>query len=255
MEPSEYDIMCRVQDTHWWYKGMSRITKGVINRYYAEGRNIRILDAGCGTGAGMAVLKSYGRVFGFDISEHAVSICKARTQNRLAVASLMALPFQNDFFDLVTSFDVLYYEGVRDHEALNEFKRVLAPGGKLLVRVPAFDWLRGVHDLKVSTGHRYTIKELSEKFRKCGLITLFVNYANTLLFPFIAFKRLSERWLFHQEDSDLTFRLGVLEKAFYCCLNMESRIVPKVRLPFGLSLIGLAEKAIKKEEMVDHGKA
>ena len=81
----------------------------------------------------------------------------------------MALPFRDESFDLVTSFDILYFEGIRDETALQETARVLRPGGRLLIRVPAFDWLRGTHDIKVSTAHRYTSKELALKLAKSGL--------------------------------------------------------------------------------------
>ncbi|MBW1999034.1 MAG: class I SAM-dependent methyltransferase [Deltaproteobacteria bacterium] len=245
MEPREYDIMCRAQDTHWWYRGMARITEGIIGQYFTGGQNIRILDAGCGTGAGMEILKPYGTVFGFDISERAIRLCRARGENCLSVASLMALPFEDEAFDLVACFDVLYFEGVDDCRALEEFTRVLVPGGKLFVRVPAFDWLRGIHDLKVSTGHRYTLKELSCKLKQSGLDVKFMSYVNTLLFPLIALKRLSERWTAVQEHSDLTIRLGLLDQVFLYCLSLESIVVRKISLPFGLSLVGLGEKLKK----------
>jgi len=234
--------MSKAQDSHWWYRGMAAITKAIIGEYFAGGQSLRILDAGCGTGAGMAILKSYGMVFGFDISGHAINACKDRGENRLAMASLMALPFESESFDLVTSFDVLYYENVQDEEALQEFKRVLVPGGKLFVRVPAFDWLRGIHDEKVSTGHRYTFKELSQKIQECGLDIRFMSYANTFLFPLIALKRLTEGWVFRQTNSDLALDLGPLDRAFLQCLKLESRILKRKTLPFGLSLIALGEK-------------
>ena len=125
------------------------------------------------------MLSPFGQVFAFDLSPCALQFCQTR---RMAVlrASVMALPFEDRSFDLITSFDVLYFKGIDDRVALEESARVLVPGGRMLIRVPAFDWLRGVHDVKVSTHHRYTLKELREKLVETGLKPEFINYANAL---------------------------------------------------------------------------
>ncbi len=243
MEPREYEIMHLAEDLHWWYKGMAAITRSIMERYYARGQGLRILDAGCGTGAGMAWLSDYGKVTGCDISAHAIHLCGQRGNKGLARASVMALPFGKQTFDVVVSLDVLYFLNVDDVKALEEFARVLIPGGRVLLRVPAFDWLRGIHDVKVSTGHRYTRKELSEKMSKCGLTPLIMSYANTLLFPLVLAKRFFDRWLAFQKESDISIRTGFLDKCFETCLVLESRLIAKHSLPFGVSITGIGQKA------------
>ena len=242
MEPEEYALMYETEESHWWYRGMAAITRGVINTCNQRGSPLRILDAGCGTGAGMAWLSKYGQVTGFDVSGQAVRLSRKRGHKRLAIASLMQIPFAKESFDLVTSFDVLYFAGVQDEVALEEFARVLVPGGKIILRVPAFDWLRGIHDTKVSTRHRYTSRELSTKMEKCRLQPVILSYANTILFPFIALKRLFERWLPFQNESDIAISLGFLDRLFEYCLILESHVIPKWPLPFGLSLIAVGQK-------------
>ena len=242
METKEYDIMYLAEASHWWYTGMTQIARSVIETCYHQGKHLRILDAGCGTGAGMVWLSRYGRVSGLDISLHALHLSQTRGHRELAAASLMEIPFANETFDLVTSFDVLYFAGVNDEAALQEFFRILAPGGRVLVRVPAFNWLRGIHDIKVSTGHRYTVKELSTKMNLSGLQPEFLSYANMILFPLAALKRLSERWLPQQTDSDITIDLKYLNKLFQACLMLESRFITHWSFPFGLSVIGVGKK-------------
>jgi SAM-dependent methyltransferase len=154
----------------------------------------------------------------------------------------MDLPFRYKTFDLVTSFDILYFKGIHDEVALQEAARVLNAGGRLLIRVPAFDWLRGTHDARVSTAHRYTSKELAEKLVKSGFEIEFMSYANMILFPFALLKRLSERWLTPQEDSDIAVKVGVFSDFLRKCLVLESRLIPHWRLPFGLSVVALGKK-------------
>jgi len=242
VDPREYEIMYRAEQSHWWYEGMTAITRSILQIFYAPGAGLRILDAGCGTGAGLLFLSQYGRVFGLDISPDALRFCADRGCKEVARASVMALPFRASSLDLVTSFDILYFKGIHDETALQETARVLRSGGRLLIRVPAFDWLRGTHDERVSTAHRYTSRELADKLGKSGFEIEFMSYANMILFPLAALKRLSERWLTPQKDSDIAVQVGALSGLFRKCLVLESRLIRHRPLPFGLSVVAVARK-------------
>jgi SAM-dependent methyltransferase len=243
MDPREYEIMYRAEQSHWWYQGMAEITRSILEIFYAPGSGLSILDAGCGTGAGLLFLSKYGSVAGLDISPHALRYCAERGCTEIARASVMALPIQTESFDLVTSFDIFYFEGVHDQTALQETARILRPGGRLLIRVPAYDWLRGTHDAKVSTAHRYTSKELSDKLVKGGFEVEFMSYANMILFPLALLKRFSERWRApSQQDSDLAVNVGAFSRFLRSCLVLESRWIRRRRLPFGLSVVAMAKR-------------
>ena len=242
MEPKEYEIMYRAEESHWWYRGMSAITERMMETYFSPGALPHILDAGCGTGGGILFLSRYGTVTGVDISSDAVRFCSERGCKKVVKGSVMALPFLSETFDLVTSFDILYFEKIDDRVALREASRVLRPGGKMIVRVPAFNWLRGTHDIKVSTRHRYTLRELAGKMAQSGFEIELINYANTILFPAAALKRLLEKWMPPQRDSDITLEMGIFSKILNLCLLVESRVITKWRFPFGLSVIALARK-------------
>jgi SAM-dependent methyltransferase len=236
--------MYRAEQSHWWYQGMAAFTTRVLERFYTPGSDLAILDAGCGTGAGLLFLSRYGAVTGLDLSAHALCFCAERGCTEVTRASVMALPFREKSFDLVTSFDILYFEGIDDQIALLETARVLRPGGRLLIRVPAFDWLRGTHDVKVSTAHRYTSKELSDKLRAAGFEIEFMSYANMILFPLALLKRFAEKWrIAPQQGSDLAVGVGPFSGFLRACLVLESRIIPWLRLPFGLSVVAMARKS------------
>jgi len=244
MDPKEYEIMYRAEQSHWWYQGMAAITRSILEIFYVPGSGLAILDAGCGTGAGLLFLSQYGSVTGLDISAHALRFCADRGCTEVTRASVMALPFRDETFDLVTSFDILYFEGIRDEIALQETARVLRPGGRALIRVPAFDWLRGTHDdVRVSTAHRYTSKELAGKLVKSGFKIELLSYANILLFPLALLKRFTERWrLTPQQDSDIEVSVGAFSGLLKSCLVLESRLIRYWRFPFGLSVVAVAKK-------------
>jgi SAM-dependent methyltransferase len=245
MKPEEYDMMYRVEDSHWWYKGMEGITCAVLDRWYSKDRSLRILDAGCGTGAAAAsYLADYGRVTGFDAAAPALRYCSLRRIRLLARASVGSIPFQNAFFDLVTSFDVLSESWVsNDLAALREFYRVLTPGGRLLLRLPALKWLRGQHDRAVNVSHRYNRREVIEKLECSGFTVQLISYANTLLFPLVWMKRWGER-IFSSQDhgSDLTVSVGPANKFLAAVLACEAPVIARSRLPIGVSVIAVGQK-------------
>jgi ubiquinone/menaquinone biosynthesis C-methylase UbiE len=248
MNAEEYEIMYRVEDTLWWYRGMETISRAMIERHYsrtnaAQRNQTEILDAGCGTGAVMNYLADYGHVTGLDFSPHALRFCQQRGKSRLALGSVMSLPFEPNRFDLISSFDVLCCNGIDDDVALKEFARVLKPGGSLLLRLPAFNWLRGQHDVAVNIRHRYTTAELSQKLAHAGLTVKHSSYANMWLFPFAAFKRMVlERISGKQEKSDLTLSAGSMNSFFKKILSSEAKQVASSGLPFGLTVVALAQK-------------
>jgi SAM-dependent methyltransferase len=102
----------------------------------AAGR--RVLDAGCGTGYGAALLAEQegAQVTGIDLSEEAIDACRAHygEQGTFTVGDVLDLPFADDSFDFVACFEVI--EHVDAERATGEIRRVLAPGGHLAVSTP-----------------------------------------------------------------------------------------------------------------------
>jgi SAM-dependent methyltransferase len=247
MRPEEYAIMRRAEDHHWWYHGMQKITQALLNRLYTPGTGLRILDAGCGTGAAMtSYLAKYGRVTGVDLAAEALGFCVLRGLKRLLRASVSQLPFANETFDLIVSCDAVSDGGVPDDvAALREFARVLVPGGHLLLRLPAYNWLRGKHDEAVRIRRRYTRGDIAQRLVKAGLIIEHLSYANTFLFPVVLFKRLAERiWTPRDIRSDLTLEAGPVNQILAAILCAEAPLVARIGLPHGLSVVAIARKPL-----------
>lgn len=236
--------MYQVEDCHWWYQGMESITRAILERWIHSPTQ-RILDAGCGTGAAMTTyLAEYGQVTGVDLFPQALEFCRRRNAPRLSRASVLSLPFAPASFELVTSFDVLYERAVSSEAtALTEIFRVLTPAGRILLRLPAYEWLRGQHDKSVHTNHRYTKKLVKELLEQSGFIVEHLSYANTWLFPLAAIKRLSER-IFPPKDnqSDLALNAGVFNNFFKFILASEAPFAAHIGLPYGLSVIAVGRK-------------
>ncbi|GAB4505813.1 MAG: class I SAM-dependent methyltransferase [Anaerolineales bacterium] len=246
MDPQEYELMYHKERQHWWYLGMEAITRALL-RHWAGVKPLRILDAGCGTGAAMTTyLAEHGNVTGIDISPLALDFCRLREAQRLVRASLLDLPFAPASFDLVASLDVIYEQAVPDDlTALKEISRVLAPGGLLLLRVPAYDWLRGRHDRRVHTARRYTAPRLAALLQAAGLHLEHLTYANMFLFPLLVTKRwLEHLWPSPANTSDLSFDVGFMAWFFRGILTAEALLASRCRLPLGSSVIAIGRKKV-----------
>ena len=160
----------------------------------------------------------------------------------MARGSVEALPFASASFDVLTSFEVVYHLGVgNDACAFEEFRRVLKPGGLLLLRLPAHDWLRGEHDRLVHTRHRYTPGEVRSKLAAAGFGVEILTWANTVLFPPAVAKRLMERGATADAEPDLWQPPGPVNAVLESAIAIEALAIPRrLPLPFGLSVLAVA---------------
>lgn len=239
MDPQEYHRLAQLEERHWWYAGMRANARQLLAGLPLP-RPARILDAGCGVGGGLRWLAEFGTVTGVDWHPLAVRYA-ARAAPRVARASLQALPLPGGAFDLVTCFDVLYHQAIGDDvAALRECARVLRPGGWLLVRVPAHNWLRGAHDRAVHTRHRYAAAELRAKLLQAGLRPLRLTPLAALLFPTALVHRLLQTG--PAARSDLWLPPPALNQLLTQMFRWEAAWLRRWDLPFGLSLGAVAQK-------------
>jgi len=254
MEPAEYDRIAELEEQHWWYLGMRAIARAWVENLALRhaGRPWQILDAGCGTGGGMRWLSEFGRVRGIDLNSSAIRHSR-RSSSEIAQASVQALPFADGCFDLVTSFEVLYHLAVTDDEAaMAEVARVLKPDGWFLVRVPAYDWLRGDHDRQVHTRHRYGRSELQAKLSGAGFRVERLSGAGlTILPPAILVRALQGS---RTVSSDVTMPSAAANRFLLALLTVESKWLRHHSLPAGLSLIALARKPSAEAPFPQRGK-
>lgn len=237
--------MFELEERLWWYVGMRAISESLLGPHLEARADLRMLDVGCGTGFSLTWFRERLRAkaaVGIDLSPNAASLWKLRRLDSAAIASARQLPFAAGEFNLVTCFDVIYqFDDQGSRDAVGEMVRVLRPGGLLLIREPAYNWMRGSHDIAVATDHRFTRSRLLEILHSKGLATRRATYANTLLFGLAIPHRLLSR-VKGGDDSDVKPVSPWLNRLFRAALYLEARLLARLSFPFGLSVVILAQK-------------
>jgi SAM-dependent methyltransferase len=231
----------RVEDRHWWYRGRRRILDRVISGL-GLAADARILDAGCGSGRNMVELARYGAVTGIELSPLSVQAARSREVGEVVAGSVTEMPLAADSFDLAVCLDVIEHLE-DDRGALRELRRVVAPGGALLVTVPAYQWLWSNHDTVNQHRRRYSRTTLLHVAAQAGWRCERITYFNSLLLPIAIALRALERARPPRGESSLDLWLppAPLNRVLEQPLNLEAAIIRRNghSLPAGLSLLAV----------------
>jgi SAM-dependent methyltransferase len=237
----DYELQThQAEDRHWWYRGRRKVLERVVEDLRLPAR-ARILDAGCGSGRNMVELARHGTVTGIELSEASVSLARERGAGEVIAGSVLEMPFEADSFDLAASLDVI--EHLEDDlAALRELRRVVAPGGSLLVTVPAYQWLWSGHDEINHHFRRYTRRSLQRAGEQAGWHQVRTTYFNSLLLPAAILLRVLDRFSRKTTESslDLWVPPAPLNWLLERPLQMEAAMIAHGgRIPAGLSLLAV----------------
>lgn len=258
MNDAEYQKLYELETTYWWHVGRRYIISSFIDNLISSSSKFdngnqaeeltgaKILDVGSGTGENLKFLSQFGETIGIDNSERAVEFSKKRGLNNLKIGEAENLPFADNSFELVTMLDLLEHIS-NDSRALKEANRTLKPKGHLLVTVPAYPSLWSEHDEALNHKRRYSKRELTKKIEQEGFLIKRASFAITTFLPPISLYRALQNASRQKTESKTSyvFLPGWLNKIFIGVLRAEAKAIKKIDLPFGLSLVALAEKPNK----------
>lgn len=199
-----------------------------------------MVDIGCGTGGLAAQLNPNTLSAALDFNPEALEYCRARGVPRLLRGDANCLPFADASAEAVLMLDLLYHKNIAEPQAvLREVRRVLVPGGIVVLNVPAYQWLYSSHDVAVHTGRRFTRGGINGLLRAAGFDVLESSYWNTALFPAICAVRLLRRWV-PPGSSDVKAGSPLINKVLGALLSLERVCMALFGLPFGVSIFVVA---------------
>ncbi|HTB70419.1 MAG TPA: methyltransferase domain-containing protein [Solirubrobacteraceae bacterium] len=237
----DYELQThQAEDRHWWYRGRRKVLDGVISELRLPAR-AQILDAGCGSGRNMIDFARHGSVTGVELSETSVDLARKREAGEVIEGSVLEMPFEAGAFDVAASLDVI--EHLEDDlAALRELRRVVKPGGALLVTVPAYQWLWSGHDEVNHHHRRYTRRSLQRVGEQAGWRQVRTTYFNSLLLPAAILLRVLDRFSRKTTESslDLWIPPAPLNWLLERPLALEAAMIAHGgRIPAGLSLLAV----------------
>ena len=198
--------MAAAEERLWWYRGLRSLVVRSLTHHLPAGVQPLIVDVGCGTGGTFKTVRAAlpgVRYVGLDLEPKALAHCRARGISDLIQGSAADIPLRPQSADALVCLDVLCYRGIDPAAALGRFFEVLKPGGVLLVNLPAFECLRGEHDLAVGIARRFRAPQLRALCQGAGFEILLLSYWNTALFlPLWAWRQLSRSAREDQATSD-----------------------------------------------------
>ena len=253
MRPEMFTFLVKKQNTYWWNRARRSMGEALLRRYNVP-NGARWLDLGCGTGGNLSIADHFAPhlVVGVDLSALGLQLAQSLLPQSSLVRSDISrgLPFVNGAFDVVTIFNVICHEWVKDDgEALCEVARVLRPGGLLLITEPAFPVLAREWDKAVMGVRRYRRRQLVALCRRAGFKTLFASYFTSFGFPILlgmmALKRIKRLISGAPVKADAGAENKLLPPALNEMLHaaalMEAKVIGAgVPLPFGVTLVLVA---------------
>jgi SAM-dependent methyltransferase len=221
-----------------------------------NGKLLRVLDIGCGTGYLMGYLQRYpleGEVVGIDISNYALQFCRQRGANILALASASQVPFPSATFDLIICIDTIQHlsPAGADLVAVEEFSRLLRPGGLLYLRTNSARGHRPLEGVDPDQYRRYLLPELTTLVSRAGIQPIRATYLNAIPGFWAMLKEYAQggRHKVRSIGPGLSIQPYPPEKAWLnqairCTLAFEAWMIGKahLNLPFGHSIAVLARK-------------
>lgn len=235
------------EEGYWWHVSKREMVLSCIGHLFGSKNNsLKTLDVGCGTGFLTKRLEDHGTAIGLDSSEESLLYGRKRGVSNLCRFHLSSqrLPFRDEAFQLVLALDI--FEHLEDDRAvLAELRRVMQWGGRLILTVPAFQWLWGGWDELLGHRRRYSLREISRRISSAGFRIKNVSYIFCFIFPLAVLVRFVKGFIYRfggKYSSDFIPLPGVINDMLIRIGRWEGSILARHSLPFGLSILCVAEK-------------
>jgi ubiquinone/menaquinone biosynthesis C-methylase UbiE len=238
--------MEQYEQTYWWHLGRLRIIQTYIKKAVGRKKNLKILNVGCGTGGTIDMLESFGAVDNVDTSEDALTFMRQKGYANLFKVNDVQLPFEDETYDMVGAFDVL--EHIEDENgALKEWRRVLKPGGAVVLTVPAYQWLWSGHDVSLHHKRRYTTSRIATAAKAAGLNVDRKSYAIVFSLPLVVGFRLLNKVTRRKTTSETSYVKvpETVNRIFTNALTVEAKAHKGITFPAGTTVIAVLRKSDK----------
>jgi SAM-dependent methyltransferase len=244
--PAEYQIMYQTETELWWYKALHHRVLEAITKAFGQNRNIKILDAGCGTGGLLFFLQKngYHNIQGIDHSPDAVKYTQSRGLH-VQQQNLNSFTFDQTFDVIICNDALCYLNDGQIKTCLEKFSNLLNTNGLLISNNNSFDIFWGTHDIAIDSHRRFRWSYFAGMSQQLPVQVLGFSYWSLVLSPLVLAIRLSQRLRHYLAPkshylSDVRMPARWLNNFFYNIVKTEASLLP--RQPFGSSLFWVFKK-------------
>ncbi|PMJ99272.1 methyltransferase domain-containing protein [Vibrio sp. 10N.261.55.A7] len=239
MQQHVYQEMIQSQKTHWWYVGRRKILDKILSKL--EIRGASLLEIGGGMGGNIDLLKAYGEVTVLDNNTIAISYLHEAFNVKVVKANF---PEKSELyipqFGCILMLDVL--EHIEDDNlALTQLAKSMQKHAKLVITVPAYQFLCSHHDEVMHHYRRYSMSNITALAESNGFTIKYKSYFNTLLFPIALITRTISKLFDSIHRIEQNSEAGVINSMLTKLFSLESALLPRFSFPFGLSIVLVLE--------------
>ena len=251
-DPAFFQQLARIEDRHFWFQARNHLISGITQKLVSElVPGYRVLEVGCGTGNVLRVLRQGcpdGMVVGLELWFGGLRFAQQRSAGPLVQGDVRQCPFGKPF-QLIGMFDVLEHVP-EELDTLRALRDALAPDGRLVLTVPAHQYLWSYFDEAARHCRRYSSREIRDRLVEAGFEVEFLSQFMTCIFPLVwLFRKVSSRSRRPGSDAakTLTMRefrvVPVVNGLLTALLRLETLWVSGGhKLPVGTSLIVVARR-------------
>lgn len=243
MDVVEQEKYYKLGKEYWWLAGKYQMVYNQLAALYPKsGAELDVLDMGCGPGNMTDYLTGFGDVVGSDLSEDALVYSKTRGNDKLFMGLGESLPLKDETFDLLVALDVLEHID-EEARATEELYRVIRPGGRLCMTVPAYQFLWGKHDDMYGHKRRYTAGEVRRKLSSAGFVIEKLTYFEApFVPPLLVFRKLKNLLNMKDGGDDFITVPRWLNSLLLGVLSVEDFFLRYIEIPFGVTILCIARK-------------
>lgn len=252
-DPSFFSELPALEDRHFWFRGRNRLILRLTRKICSRLKpGYRVLEVGCGTGNVLKVLRhacTGGKVIGMELWFEGLRHAQKRTDAPLVQGDIRQFPFGTQF-DVIGMFDVLEHIP-EEHATLLAVREALAPGGTLMLTVPAHQYLWSYFDEAAHHCRRYSAADIRQRLTETGFQVEFLSEFMACTFPLVwVFRKAAARRRHSKVESaeslaEKEFRVVPLVNGLLSfLLGLEATwLASGHRLPIGTSLVVIAKKS------------
>jgi SAM-dependent methyltransferase len=246
-DPHYFPALAEVEREHYWFATRREVVRDVLRDAVPDLAERSLFDVGCGSGGLLAFLAESGvRVAGAcDVYPESLALVRRRVVEPLLLVDEGRFPPLGTGQTLLSLFDVLEHID-DDLGTLRQLFEVLEPGGILVLTVPAHPFLFDEMDEIAFHRRRYTRRQLGSRLRAAGFNVRHLAHFMAPLVPLVTLRWAARALRFRKsarQRREAELRVTpVLNGLMRALLRLERPLVRAAALPFGTSLVAVAER-------------